>query len=310
MGIGLAPKINNLQLSKGQTFTASYVLGSNTYPTGTTASIIIYDNSEIVLATWTGTVSGVTATFTQTAPDTIPHGSKFDLFLIYSNGNKIKHSYGIVVRNENRYPLNPTEITTNYALQFSDSFNRTYVGKYWVPRSADNAVSIHDNSGTIPNTLGPNNSLFTSAAVLWYTPLNTDSVTVTASMVNIGSGKCTLVVASDYNMTTWVGVQFETGISNNKLWIVRGTGPINWTTQSGTTSVNNTLTTGDTYVVKFNAVSKLISCFKNGSGTAAISGTATGLPTGAGYRYSGIVWNSSLFSPGAEPSTWSAKDGL
>jgi hypothetical protein len=310
MGIGIAPKIDTLNLSKGQSFVHNVLLGSETYPEGTSASIIIKDDSEIVLATWYGTVNGVRAYFSEDADDTIPHGSKFDLFLYYPDGTNVKHSYGRVVRNENRYPLLATSVVTNYALQFSDSFDRTYVGKYWIPRSASNAVSIHDNSGSTPNTLGPNNAFFTDAAVLWYAPLNTDSVTVSAAMVNIGYGKCTLIVASDYSMTSWVGVQFETGIANNKLWIVRGTGPTTWAAQSGTTAVNNTLTTGDTYVVKFNAVSKVISCFKNNSGTAAISGTATGLPTGAGYRYAGIVWNSSLFSPGAEPSSWSAKDGL
>jgi hypothetical protein len=316
MGIGLAPKLNNLQLSKGQTFTASYVLGSNTYPTGTTASIVIYDDSEIVLATWTGTVSGVTATFTQTAPDTIPHGSKFDLFLIYSNGNKIKHSYGIVVRNENRYPLNPTQITTNYALQFNDNFDRTYVGKFWVPRTSTTAIAIHDN-GAAANTLGPNVGFGKDAGALWYAPLNTNSVTVTVSVVNNGNGQFTIVLCSDYSMSTWIGVQIEQNILGAQMMrVVKGTSPTAAGNAAGFTTVNSSYATGDTFTVKYNDQTRNISCYKNTGLSPVVSYThSVGyIPVGAGYRYTGLMWNTAFLNPwtgvGPEASLWAAKDGL
>ena len=312
MGIGLAPKLDTLNLSKGETFIQSVTLNrGQTYPSGTTAQIVIKDDSEIVLATWNGTVSGYAASFSVTDVseiNSIPHGAKYDFMLNYVDWRIVKHAYGRVVRNENRYPLLATSVTTNYALQFSDSFDRTYVGKYWVPRNANNSISIHDNSGSVPNTLGPDHSRFKDAACLWYAPMNTDSVTITVTMVNVGSGKCTVVVASDYSMTSWFGVQFETGLFSNNVRIVRGTAPTVWTAPYGYSS--NTLTSGDTYTVKFNAQSKQISCYKNNSGNAQVAQIASDLPTGAGYRYTGLVWNSSLFSPGAEPSAWSAKDGL
>lgn len=313
MGIGLSPKIDTLHISKDATFADSVNLGrGRSFPEGTTAGIVIKDDAEIVLAEWAGTVSGHHADFSEDDVDAlneIPHGAKFDFLLTYPDGSVEKFSYGRVIRAENRYPLVPTAVTTNYALQFSDTFDREYVGKYWVPRGGV-TISIHDNFGSDPNTLGPNFSFFNNAAALWYAPLNTDTVTITASMVNAGAGKCTLVVCSDYSMSTWLGLQFETGVSNNNLWVVRGTGPTTWTTLSQ--AVANTLTTGDNYVVKYNDQSKTISCYKNNSLSPAISWTDSNdvIPNGAGYRYVGIVWNTSLFAPGAEPSSWSARDGV
>lgn len=313
MGIGLSPKIDTLNLSKHTTFVQTVELGRGlSFPDGTIPVIVISDDQEIILAVWTGSLSGSKASFSEDAIselNDIPHGAKFDFILDYPDGRVEKFAYGRVVRNENRFPLVPSQITTNYALQFSDTFDREYVGKFWIPRSAGNAISIHNNGGSVPNTLGPNLSLFNDAAALWYTPINSDSVTVTASMVNMGAGKCTLVVCSDYSMTTWLGLQFETGIFNNKLWFVKGTGPTTWTTLN---YVNNTLSNGDNYVVKYNDQSRTISCYKNNSLSPAISYTDANnaIPNGPGFRYVGIVWNTSLFAVGAEPSSWSVKDGV
>ena len=317
MGIGLAPKLDTLNLSKDETFIQSIPLKQGqTYASGTTAQIVIKDDAGITLATWSGTVSGTTASFSQTdvaALNAIPHGANYDLLLTYTSGKVEKFAYGRVVRNENRYALAPSQVTTNYALQFADNFTRTYVGKFWVPRNSSVGISIHDNTSifsSAPRTMGPNYSLFNSAGCIWYSPLNSDSCTITASMVNLGAGKCTLVVCSDYSMTSWLGLQFETGISNNRLWVVKGSSPTAFTTLSS--PVNNTLTTGDVYVVKYNNVSRTISCYKNGSLSPIISwpDTTDQIPNGAGYRYTGLVWNTSLFAPGAEPSAWSAQDGV
>lgn len=316
MGVGSTPKLDSLYLSKDATFVESIVLRvGQSYPAGTSAQIIIRDDEEIALATWTGTVAGTVASFNQTDPDAlnaIPHGAKFDLMINYANGNAVKHSYGRVVRSENRYPLVPTQDTTQYALQFSDTFDRAYVGKYWVPRSAGNAITIHDNPLTIPNTLGPNYSLFNSAAALWYAPMNTDSVTLTVSMLYVGDGKCTIVLCSDYSMTTWLGVQFTTGLFQDKIRVVKGTGPTTFNDAPGMSPVSNLVSNGDNYVIKYNNQSRVLTCYKNTSLSPIITWTDSSntIANGPGYRYTGIVWNTSLFTPGAEPSAWSAKDGV
>lgn len=316
MAVGVAPKLDTLYLSKGETFIQSLTLRyGQSYPTGTTAQIVIKDDSEITLATWNGTVSGNVASFSVTtvsALNDIPHGAKFDLLLTYPAGNIIKHSYGRVVRAENRYPLVPTQDTTNLALQFADTFDRDYVGKYWVPRSSNNAISIHDHLGSQPSSLGPNYALFKDAATLWYAPMNTDSVTITVSMLYVGDGKFTVVLCSDYSMSSWLGLQFTTGLFNDKLRVLKGTGPTTYTDAPGMVAVNNLVANGDNYVIRYNNQSRVLTCYKNSNLSPSISWTDTNdvIPNGAGYRYTGFVWNTNLFTPGAEPTSWTAKDGV
>lgn len=316
MGIGIAPKIETLNLSKGQSFVHDITLGSQTYPDGTTAAIVIKDDSEIVLATWYGTISGVKASFNEEVPDSIPHGAKFDLFIYFADGTNVKHSYGRVVRNENRYPLNPTQITTNYALQFNDNFDRAYVGKYWIPRTSSTAITIHDN-GAAANTLGPNVSFGKDAGALWYAPLNTNSVTVTVSVVDNGNGQFTIVLCSDYSMSSWIGVQIERNILGAEMMrVVKGTGPTTAGTAAGFTTVNSAYATGDSFTVKYNDQTRTIACYKNTSLTPVVSYThSVGyIAVGAGYRYTGLMWNTALLNPwtgiGPEASLWAAKDGL
>jgi hypothetical protein len=327
MGIGLAPKLDSFYLSKDETFVQSVPLKQGqTYPAGTAAQIIVRDNSEITLATISGTVSGQTASFSSTdltLLNSIPHGAKFDLMLNYADGRKVKHAYGIVVRNENRYPLNPTQITTNYALQFTDTFDRLYVGKYWIPRNSSTSISIHDNAGSIPNTLGPDFNFGKDAGALWYTPMNTDSVTVTASLVGAGNGQFTIVVCSDYSMSTWLGLQVEQNLVGYQyLRVTKGTSPTTHTTVPGFTTLQwhpsfggNTwpgFATNDTITVKYNDQSRTFAAYKNTGLTPIASWTDTNniIPNGAGYRYIGVSWNTALFSPGPEISSWAAKDGL
>lgn len=312
MGVGVAPRLDSLYLSKGVNFLRNVRLGKE-YAATAKAKIVITDEAGIELASWDGTVNKSQAEFNNIAgADDIPHGARFELSLLEDDGDFIKLAYGIVVRGDHRYPLIPTADTTNYALQFSDTFDRKYVGKYWVGRSGSNAISIHDNLFNLPNTLGPNFSFFTDSAALWYTPLNSDSVTITVSMINMGAGKCTVVLCSDYSMSSWLGVQFETGLVNNKARIVRGTAPTKWEIVPGSTAVNSSVNNGDNYTIKFNAQTKTVSCYENAILNPLISWKDTGglIPIGAGFRYTGFCWNTSLLAPGAEPSSWSAKDGV
>jgi hypothetical protein len=316
MPIGVAPKLDSLYLSKGQNFIRKVRLFKD-YAASTKAEIIITDEAGIELALWSGSVQGRWegrfADFDDIdGADSIPHGARFVLRLTEDNGDVVNVAYGRVVRGDHRYPLIPTAVSTNFALQFSDTFDRKEVGKYWIPRSSGNAISIHNNPLNIPNTLGPNFSLFNSAAALWYAPLNTDTLTVTVSMMYVGDGKCTVVLCSDYSMKTWVGVQFTTGLFNDKVRIVRGKTPTTYDDVPGYSPVNNIVRNNDIYVIRYIRQNRSVSCFKNSGATplAYWEDTNDLIATGPGYRYTGLVWNTSLFTPGAEPSSWSAKDGM
>lgn len=316
MAVGLSPKIDTLNLSKGQTFIQSVLLNlGQVYPAGTSARIVISDDAEVEIDTWYGDVAYSKAQFNQDnldALNAIPHGARYELFIDYPDGSVEKFSYGRVVRNQNRYPLLPSQITTNYALQFSDSFDRDYLGNHWVPKTK-NSVKIHQNPSPVPNSLGPNFTFFNKAALLWYAPLNSDDVTVSVSMVYVGDGICNVILCSDYSMTSYLGVQFSCGVANNKIRIIKAAGgPTTWDTVAGFTPVNNSITTGDNYLIKYNNQMKTIYVYKNGS----LSPVATWLdslniiPNGAGYRYTGLSFSTAAFTPGPEVTSWSARDGV
>lgn len=313
MAVGVAPRIDSLYLSKGVNFLRNVRLGKE-YAASAKAQIVVSDDAGIELAKWDGTVLGYSANFNRIAgADSIPHGAKYVLTLTQSNGDVINVSYGTVVRGDHRYPLIPAADTTNTALQFADTFDREYVGRYWVPRGKpQNAITIHKNPMPgIPNSLGPDFAFWKDAGVLWYAPMNSDSVTINTSLITVGNGRCTVVVCSDYSMSTWLGVQFTTALFD-RCAIVRGTSPTVWEDVPGGPNVKNTVQNFDNYTIKFNAQSRTIQCFKNDSSTPLVSWKDTNflIPTGAGYRYVGLVWNTTLATPGAEPISWSAKDGI
>lgn len=108
MAIGVAPKLDTLFLSSGQNFVQKIPLfRAQTYPSGTTAQIVIRNGiTGSVIATWDGEIAGTSAMFNEdnlTTLNAIPHGSKFDLFVNYSDGRIVKQFYGMVVRAENRF---------------------------------------------------------------------------------------------------------------------------------------------------------------------------------------------------------------
>jgi hypothetical protein len=136
--------------------------------------------------------------------------------------------------------------------------------------------------------------LFTSAAVRWADPLNTDSARVVFTAYRIGSGKMRVAVRSNAGMTNWVGVQFD-GLLNT-VQIVTGSGPATVTTQA---SAYDWVSTWQQWSVTWNEDTETVEVFKGGRKDPVVSWEATGF-TGSG-RYVGLSWTADLLTLGVEP---------
>lgn len=283
------------------------------YATGTEAQIVIRDDAGAELARFDGTVTKVGISFLE-EPDAvkdIPHGANFQLLVTVPGEEPEAKRYGTVIRKEPRFPLAEVVQPEDVARIYKADFIGQYIGPMWKPMGGKGSLAIHTH-GLISNlpSMGPNFALFSDAAARWLWPMNMDSVSINVKVLNVGAGKFTVAVCADYAMNTWLGIQFETGIVNNKVHIVTGTGPITAVYQDN--AVANTTANGDVYTIKYNALSNTIACYKGTSLTPLIEWTDEDgvVPHGEGFRYTGLIWNTSLFTPGVEPTSWEAHDGV
>lgn len=183
-----------------------------------------------------------------------------------------------------------------------DGFDSTTVNPAW--DVLDNGVSIHRHLFT-PNTLGPDNVFWSDAAILHETPASQDSVKIVLRVYNIGAGKFTVALCSNAAMTDWMGIQFETGIINNMVHAVNGTGPTDYTyvgEYDWELSTNGTV-----FIITYNFVTDKLRLYRNTSTTPILEWTpSTNVTHGVNDRFVGMVWETALLSPGVEPSMFEA----
>lgn len=185
-----------------------------------------------------------------------------------------------------------------------DGFDSTTVGAWW--DVLDNGVAVHQH-WFIPHTLGPDNVFWSDAAILHETPASADSVKIVLRVFNIGAGKFTVALCSNAGMTDWMGIQFETGLINNKVHAVNGTGPTDYTYVG---EYDWELSTdGTVFVITYNSVTDKLALYRNTSTTPIIEWTpSTNVNHGEWERYVGMVWETALLSPGVEPSMFEVYD--
>lgn len=305
---GIRPTMGTLTISAGTAFRAVY-REFERVPLGTIGRIIVQDDAGLVLAEFTAEQQEQGFFFEAPAEMTegIPHGAKYKLLITYPGVEPFMASYGTVVRAEPVFPLAPPVDISDKTVHFTDDFAGNYVSPTWIPVGGNNSLEIH-KIGLNPPTLGPRVPFMTTAAARWYAPMSMDSVTVVVKVYNHGAGKFNVAVCGDYSMKSYIGVQWETGIFNNKLWLIKGTGPVAWTYVGD--AVNHVTDNASVYTVKYNFLDDSLACYKGTSLSPVIEGTGFGVPHGEGFRYTGLSWATSLLSPGVELSAWEAKDGV
>ncbi len=310
--LGIGPRMDTITLTAGSRLEIPEWQLSGSYPAGSTAQLVITDDAAITLATFDGTVTARGISFAEEAADVadIEHGSNFILFVTYPGQSALALRQGKVIRQEPRYPLTPPEDETDYTVQYTADFVGSYIGPRWIPMGGT-GMEIHTHSliSEVPS-MGPKYAFFNQACAKWYAPMHMDSVSINVRVLNVGAGRFNVIVCGDYAMTEWLAISFETGITNNKVHVIKGNSPL--TADFVGDPVNNTVANGDTYKVVYNHLGQTLSCYKNGNlSTPIISGDVAGLvPHGEGFRHVGLSWSTSLFTPGVEPTAWEARDGI
>lgn len=280
------------------------------FPPGVDSRLVITDSSKGVIAEWDGDIHGHLINYTVPGEQTrlIPVGAQYSFFVTWSDGEEYQWEHGYVARLESQWPSALARQPENQPLSFS-YVPSSAVGNRWQKRGGTGALKSWDNSlFGLPHGLGVDNAFFVSAAAVWDTPLATNSVKGMARTLNAGPGKSAVTLCSDDNMTSYLGIQFETGVFTNRIHIVHGTGPVTMTDLVD--PVNNTVANGDTYPYIFDEASKTLSVYKGSSLDPIIEWTDENnlIPLGQGYTYCGVNFIASLLNPGTEFSYLAMKD--
>ncbi|WP_396903028.1 hypothetical protein [Mycolicibacterium sp.] len=185
-----------------------------------------------------------------------------------------------------------------------DTFDSAASLSNWTVLDSGIAVNKHLFA---PNSLGPDNVFFTDAAILWDQELATDAAKVTITAARYGAGKCTIAMCSNATMTNWMGIQLESGLVNNKVHIVKGTGPTDYD-YIGETSWRFT-PTGEVLSIVYDDDRDVLGCYPGHNLAAPIVqwpniGGLVG--HGAGHRHTGLVFETALLTPGIQPTRWEA----
>jgi hypothetical protein len=318
----LDSRVSAVILSRGSTWEPlpqhpPYLLADRVpWPDGATAQAVFYDTSGTTLATVDGTVSSAMISFSAapTVVDLIPNAANFEIFLTV-DAKPYQIRYGKVLRREAQFTTQPESVTS--PLEFTDSWPTLGIRSTWTRVAG--TIAVKDNSGlSLPNGVNANAG---SSAMRWYKPLGGDSAKVTVSTVNgfaygaSTTAKMRVILSADVAFSSYLAVEFEAsanggGTHSDLIHLCTGTSSTTVAYQGS--PISNVTATGDSYTVRYNDSTGVLSVYK-GTDTSPLGSWTDSthlVPHGPGYRYLGLGWvTSALVSPMLATS-WQAIDDI
>lgn len=313
-----------LELNRSNPAVWTYTLpGNRQFPTGTVAALTLKNTFGQVVGTWVGTVAGGSVAFDQSGQqalvDAIPRGTSWTLIASYGGTSPRMLAQGTVVRNEAPFPDAPPQSSLFNGVQYQYSFGTP--GFVFDPswRILNGSPTVYDNSGaSLPNAVAAGTLLtglvpWDDVAMLWFAPLNTDSVRLTYNTIRNGAGACWVVLCSNYDMTNYAAL-YHQGVFLSGAWqhdtvqIHTGSGPV--TTVGRGSPVNYTTVSNQNYTAEFNPITNTYNLYVGTSLSPVVSWTDTTnvVDHGEGERYVGFAFKSDVLTPGIEVSDWIISD--
>lgn len=338
----LYPIKNNrvIDLQRGNECFLTYARGDGrSWNEGTVGVLDFRDSAGQTLDVWDGVWDAATGllVFSATTAQTnaIPAGTSWVLYVSPSAGapdtdvggisdmssTQTAHivQQGTVIRSEAPQPDNPINVPAFDGVQYTYSFsqNGDLVDPAW--RVMAGQPHVYDNSSvSLPDGLGAGSlvggdpTVFDDMAVLWWAPLNGDSVRLTYNTIRMGfGGTCELwvVLCSNYDMTNSAAIYHkQVPSSNDTIGVATGSGPTTYATRR---SVSSATLANQTFTAEYNQVSNTFAVYQGTDLSNPIVSWADStelVDHGPGDRYLGFAMKAGLLFPGVEVSDWLATD--
>lgn len=328
------PSLGSMVLSRDGVLKYSYVLPRGmTFPEDTDGYISFTDRAGGVYdysphyGELSEDLTSITWNVSSDILNHIPAGANFEVFVNLS-GDQHKVRYGRVVRKEVDYPLSPLAVNDPPPLMYEDDMQRSAPGPRWIVKAGRPsmrtitgvtgvqwAMSVRNKTDIFGNSL----AFQENAAVMWYAPLQSDSIEMSVGLKDSNAGTTTVVLASNAAMTRFIGVRFRDaagyGVSDT-IQVVTGTA---W---NSVTTVGSVYPSGGSYAFptsggiykitySYSPTSPQVSVYLPGATTPALQTTITSpVAYGAGYRYTGMIFQASLLYDGPVLYRWKIKDAV
>lgn len=283
--------------------------GGQPWPEGW-ASIVFTDSAGAEILTLDGTVDGDRIDFVGDPEemDQVPAGAGYTIKLETPEAVHVIR-YGTVIRKE-VFWTQPAAKRVKTPRMFSDSFQRTALGRKWIPVVGRTVIRDNHLIG-LPNGLGPEVAFFQKSAIRYWEEFTSDSVEVGVTVLNtdpILAGRTAVMIGADIGLTTGIAMRFETAAFANQLHLGMVNGPNSMVDE--TAAVANVVRNGDYYRLRYTDSTKIAAVYKGSSLEPIIEwpDAAGVVPHGRGYRHFGIAFESALVGRGIQITSITAMD--
>lgn len=298
--------------------------GFKKFRPGTTAQLKVYNAAGTVIDTWPATVSANLRSITidQDADDAdaIPAGTWWRLYVnepgdYYVITQRRVVAQGQFTRSDPQYP-NFSEIALDAAdYQYSFVTPGYLTDPSWriikgEPRIYDNSERNLPNGVAAGSRYGGDPVKYGTAAIMWYAPLNTDTVSLSYRTIrnfDNSNGELWVVISSNYDMTAWAGFYHRQQFAYVGAWdqdeleIVTGTGPLTFTTRQTTRgdTANNSY-----YTAQYNFSTNTYKLFQGAQQLLTWTDTNNIVKHGPGRRYVGFGFKGAKLNAGVQIADW------